>query len=56
MLEHLLDGKEFTSARIFNFHEKSRRVLLGFENVAQTGNFQVGVITACEPGRNMTGA
>jgi hypothetical protein len=48
--------KRITSERIFNVHEKSHRVLPGFENVAHIVNFQVGVITACESGRNMTGA
>jgi hypothetical protein len=47
---------EVTPARIFKVDEKSHSVLLGFEKVAQKGNFQVGVIIACESGRYMTGA
>jgi hypothetical protein len=39
MLEHLVDVNEFTSARIFNVDEKSHTVLLGFENIAQKGDF-----------------
>ena len=55
VLEHRVDEHEFISARIFNFDEKSHRVLLGSEKVAQKENFQVGGIIACESGRNMTG-
>jgi hypothetical protein len=36
--------------------KKSHKVLLGFEKVAQKGNFQESAIIACELGRGMTGA
>jgi hypothetical protein len=52
----ILDENQFTSARIFNVDEKSHIFWLGSEKVAQKGNFQVGMIIACESGRNITGA
>ncbi|XP_063241264.1 tigger transposable element-derived protein 6-like [Bacillus rossius redtenbacheri] len=55
-LEKNVDQEKITAARIFNMDETSHTVVQRPEKViAQRGKHQVGGITACERGQNVTG-
>lgn len=56
ILEKLVDENHITASRIFNMDETSHTVVQRPEKVvAQKGRHQVGAITACERGQNVTG-
>ncbi|KAJ4440924.1 hypothetical protein ANN_10772 [Periplaneta americana] len=55
-LEHLVDQHKLTAARIFNMDETSHNVVQRQEKIlAQRGKPQVGAISSCERGQNVTG-
>ncbi|XP_069702661.1 uncharacterized protein [Periplaneta americana] len=55
-LEHLVDQHKLTPARIFNMDETSHNVVQRQEKIlAQRGKPQVGAISSCERGQNVTG-
>ncbi|KAJ4436930.1 hypothetical protein ANN_17062, partial [Periplaneta americana] len=55
-LEHLVDQRKLTAARIFNMDETSHNVVQRQEKIlAQRGKPQVGAISSCERGQNVTG-
>ncbi|KAJ4437211.1 hypothetical protein ANN_17346 [Periplaneta americana] len=54
--EHLVDQHKLTAARIFNMDETSHNVVQRQEKtLAQRGKPQVGAISSCERGQNVTG-
>ena len=56
LLEKLVDANKITAARIFNMDETSHTVLQCPEKiVAQREKQQVGAISSCERGQNVTG-
>ncbi|KAJ4442919.1 hypothetical protein ANN_04515 [Periplaneta americana] len=55
-LEQLVDQHKLTAARIFNMDETSHTVVQRQEKIlAQRGKHQVGAISSCERGQNVTG-
>ncbi|XP_069705676.1 uncharacterized protein [Periplaneta americana] len=55
-LEQLVDQHKLTAARIFNMDETSHTVVQRQEKIlAQRGKHQVGAISLCERGHNVTG-
>lgn len=56
LLEKLVDEHKFTASRIFNMDETSHTVVQRPEKVvALKGKHQVGAISSCERGQNVTG-
>jgi hypothetical protein len=56
VLENIVDEHKITAARIINMDETSHTVVQRPEKItAQEGKHQVGAITLCERGENLTG-
>jgi hypothetical protein len=56
VLDNIVDEHKITAAKIFNMDETSHTVVQRPEKIiAQKGKYQVGAITSCNGGQNVTG-